>query len=1663
MNKKFKRLISVILTVMMAIGMMPFSGLTTVSAATLTSGTTIYFSPNTNWASANATFAFISRKNNKNAAQVNMSKIEGTNIYQGNLVADATNIQFLRLNPANGTAWNNTANWPALETGKNLYTLSENTSSGTSWDNYTGSWSTYSDGSQGGGGTTTPTDNKTVYFDTSGNSAASWPTTGSFYVYGFSSSGSKSGVQKMYTTNKSGVYGYTFDKQYESVIFLNKSSFTTSGTDYSSQTTNQTIPWSTYANPTFKLNGGYETGSGKKKGTWSNNSDVGTVTELTERFLVATDLVDFVNDARLADDGNLTRGYSNNNQGSNLGKDDKVYGYLNEAISQGNYTIPLYFGNLLLNNQRHGNRIGSTAWTTLKNWSVGANVALEEINKNVNGTIRAKFYGAAAQGLVGTKLNNGRLTDPNDYNKILPYFSGTSLKALNSDGTQSSKNVTEYYKGLEFPFKQTVDSHGVTTYSYNSDTDKAVYYDWKKEHTSEGTGNFYESDTHILNDTQDDDTAAKKGFFPLNRPRDSDDARNMGFGVKFSIPFTLASDGMINGQNVSFNFTGDDDVWVFIDNYLVLDMGGAHRQATGKIDFTNKQVTVDYAYTPDRSTSSSVLGDGSGRDNETSSQSLKSFSAIPCDDKTFADIMADDSKPHTLTMFYMERGMFDSNMSVSFNMDVLPSGLTLAKEVNVADVNEGLKNAVKDSDDFDFTIKANSSLVNGVTYEKESGDGTITEGKITGVKDGDKVSNFKKGEDSAFAMGTSLNIVENGATNYTTSWSVTDVDLAQVIDSQTDSKETTFNLGKADDTERTKVNYLVNFVNTPKVAPLTLTKKWQDGQTPPTDGTYNFAILVDLAGGTDYQAYDLVYTVNGETKTTVDSQLSLKVNETATFEGIPIGASYKIIETIPEGAAYSSDQTNNTVTGTIAADGNAVTFTNKTNETKVNKVIYVAAGDNATTYTPSDGSTIQTATLTSTQTDGSVTAAGNSVNVIAKTPNEKYVYTITGTTSDGASFSADSTLTVYTYKATDKVYVFDYGLKSDIAKTNTNGDGLFQGGEFYNTEAQKVTTDKTSAYLDTTGFAAKAGATNDQTSIAYEYTSEAVKSNLIKVLDTNPGLKAYGLSEGNSVIFTPLKFMDKVEEYTYKANIKADSYTGDAWDSTNPETGTVVNGTIKVMPASVVYYEDNFNADATGDSSVKIIYTGTNAPEGTSLDLTQSNGQTEQYGHDDSYAEQGGVGDSNGTSTKLTADGYNTTATFTFTGTGFDVIARTTTTTGSIVCIIQKDGVTDPVDVIAVDTYYANGDLYQIPVIHKEGLEHGKYTVTLGIKASTDGSNRNVVYLDGIRIYNPLSTPANEYKDNEKDATITKVSDLILGDGQITETGVTVDGQTTIEGQSISNSKAALLTDGMDKQFSALGYTRTEIIGNDKDKYGDTSSLLTYLHAGPNNEVYLNDSGFVGLVVTGDPSDKNNTLQVEAKLSTVGSNELDLNIATSDEDYTVDTVKSASATYVEIPVEQSICLDENANKYLVVIKGNTLDNSTCLSFTNLKVKGYTLANPLDDDAALEYIDKSESTSKFSAIDKLNCSRNKWSQYEYTVTLSEDVFSGDEAQFKMYYVNAKGKETRISVTAKATNTPNKYELSFKAPNAVGTFPVKLYYVVDGVQQSDFISTTINIIK
>lgn len=735
----------------------------------------------------------------------------------------------------------------------------------------------------------------------------------------------------------------------------------------------------------------------------------------------------------------------------------------------------------------------------------------------------------------------------------------------------------------------------------------------------------------------------------------------------------------------------------------------------------------------------------------------------------------------------------------------------------------------------------------------------------------------------------------------------------------------TFNMGDDTSSEMDVVNRYVNFVNTPKVGSLSVAKKYE-GYAPENE-TFGFTVLVDLTGHDYYDSYKLEYTGTQNGTTDENGHFTLKVGDTVTFAGIPAGATYKVVEDAP-GAddTWVQDTAKCTkLTGTIVANTtSAAVVTNKTKTTPKNYVIYAEAGKTVT-YAP-DGVTITDLTAPITG-DKDITTNVNKDGKGEFTPtssNKKYDVNYEGTTTDKGNFAGK--ITVLTYEATNKVYVFDYGLESNIADTTT-GDGLFQGGIFYN--------EKATGTMATT---AKLG----EITPAQENSQTTISGSNIEIDKDGKAASA--------VTFKPIAFMDKAENYKYTANI---AKVSTELDDTNPETGTTVHGTIKTMPANVVYYEDNFNAsNNTDDSSVKIVYTNskpTNDPT-----YSQSNDQSENYGHDKAY--NGDLEESGNSATEMNnGDG----AYFTFTGDGFDIVSRTNENTAGLIAYVYngkkdaeyfrnpevfKAGTKDLVKSIPVDTFYSNGDLYQVPVISTTLQQRGTYTVYL--KALKTYTGQSVIYIDGVRIYNPLADKS-AYLETEKNTKVQELRGMLLGSSPSINL-VTPDGNN------------GFLIDG--------GSTAVEQYLPEKPEIGaylGAETLADVMKAGPNNELYLPIDNGVAFKVSTPVGDADWTLQVGAKsVSADTSTESDAVVA--DKAFTVYvkpddvketkyqevknyTINTSTDMYYDINLKEVIKAQGwTADSYDVIVLNTTVDynNYDIISLTNIKCAAdMTLSKP----------------------------------------------------------------------------------------------------------------------
>lgn len=316
-------------------------------------------------------------------------------------------------------------------------------------------------------------------------------------------------------------------------------------------------------------------------------------------------------------------------------------------------------------------------------------MATENSNLDING--EGGKYGAASQGLVASDLagfQNGSLGTgtllTNDGHTSLPHFNRQFLEG------QNSKNAIlgSVYENVAFPFTQEKDPYykDVSYYTFDS-ARESVYY-----RTDSATGEGYLEDVgtdaksmNVNSNSATSDISTTYGYFPFNEDSISKNAKtyDYGFGTKLEFQFSLKDNGDVTSscQNATdgkaptiFKFSGDDDVWVYIDGKLVLDLGGSHGQVQGAINFSNDLDGVaQYPSKVKGRTISANVGKNSIWVSETKA------SAGTASSYDLSSLNLQDGKTHTLTLYYMERGMWESNMMIQFNMEIQKT-LTVKKD-----------------------------------------------------------------------------------------------------------------------------------------------------------------------------------------------------------------------------------------------------------------------------------------------------------------------------------------------------------------------------------------------------------------------------------------------------------------------------------------------------------------------------------------------------------------------------------------------------------------------------------------------------------------------------------------------------------------------------------------------------------------------------------------------------------------------------------------------------------------------------------------------------------------------------------------------------------------------------------------------------------------------
>lgn len=627
---------------------------------------------------------------------------------------------------------------------------------------------------------------------------------------------------------------------------------------------------------------------------------------------------------------------------------DNFNSYLSQYYEDNNVKKPLYYGNFNTGtasetgrkdtyNAKKGSLYGYDAaannskavWHDIKTTNIDVNNT-----DDLAGCSSPDSWSWSYQGVVSKDLSSDgslmMMKNDNSGTVAAPFFSDSFLSKTGSG--QNSSYGKKVNAALPFTYDSNTKKYSYQSSTVSSHTNPVNSIYLKNANTGSSSNNLngVTSDSLTLMYGGSDTSKAIPdgklwfnsgksgyGFFPFNNNtinHTGEDVRNdlnYGFGMALSVDFTVPKDGKIDDQDVTFTFTGDDDVWIYIDGKLVVDLGGDHKDASCTLNFANNSTTYATGL---------------------NSKSVTSASSV----YSLADVMKGSTKNtvHKLQMFYMERGLIESNLQVEFSFTPVDNKLTTTKTVNTVNVNDGIKDAVAAADSFTFTNVNNGS---GNTDHSPLGSKeyflTEKSGSTSSPVSGtDGSYSMKNGSSAVFTnitdVGNWLTVSESMNDSFikysSSTYSVTDVNNG--IQKGSGSGTSANFLFKNEVNEKHATDYKVDFVNTPQLSNLDVSKSAFDKDgNPITNVSYNFTVYLSFDGGTTYNQYPLDYTINGAEYTADNGTFALKGGETAVFPNIPVGTKYKIVE--KANSDYTVTSTGET--GTVNDSGAVARFVNR--------------------------------------------------------------------------------------------------------------------------------------------------------------------------------------------------------------------------------------------------------------------------------------------------------------------------------------------------------------------------------------------------------------------------------------------------------------------------------------------------------------------------------------------------------------------------------------------------------------------------------------------------------------------------------------------------------------------------------------------------------------
>ena len=476
----------------------------------------------------------------------------------------------------------------------------------------------------------------------------------------------------------------------------------------------------------------------------------------------------------------------------------------------------------------------------------------EKWNKGINKNHALKFTNGAP--VDKTPIIDGN-PDPRDYNVYQGSNNanpkeGIVQKRLGDDGYPiANRNETIDGKYEWFKWKTyTTDQEGGSL-DYLFDTNNYVGKTYKPDVASDFLNNMLTKEKNHYYYASKGDGFPPNGFWPFGD-------NNVHFGMTMNAKFNMPSNGLVDGNEMVFNFNGDDDVWVFIDGALVLDLGGIHDTLNGSINFATGVVSI------------------SGKQRGTVSDFLE---AAGVDSKYYNGKTLSSDVIHTIDFFYLERGMGGSNCKLDFYLPIIPTrDVTISKDV------QGVNEKFEGIDTFDFSAKLNDNSLKAISYTKRKSDGTIEKGMLE-KDNSSKTYKFTLKDSESIILHnlkdeSQLNIAEN-----------------QIKENDENKYNTTVN-GKSSNEYNSSVSNIdseIKYVNTMKdkfTGDLIVKKEFIGTST-----NDKFPIDVKI----NDISYDGKYYKNGSLKES-SGKIELGNNDYITIKDIPVHMKYDIQEILDE-------------------------------------------------------------------------------------------------------------------------------------------------------------------------------------------------------------------------------------------------------------------------------------------------------------------------------------------------------------------------------------------------------------------------------------------------------------------------------------------------------------------------------------------------------------------------------------------------------------------------------------------------------------------------------------------------------------------------------------------------------------------------------------------